>query len=326
MNITSETEYANAEDVLASDKTGLAEIEEALKQIEELQNSEEEVRPEVSEENEQPTEEDVETEVEPEEELTKKEKKEQDIWKIKKDKYRALAAKEALMKENEQLKQMLNESLNSGTYHYGKSAYSELEKAKTLKKKAIEDGDIDALIESDIALSKALNTVNDLEKWTYNEEQKKSITPEKSEAPTQNLNAIEQEIAADWLENHSYLQPDSPDYNPKFAKQVGTFIDQLDANLESNDQMDAYFSEAYFNTIENYILKAQNDSQKSAKKVESAAHIGGVRNSYVGSVNGKSGSPTQMILSADERRMCANAGITEKEWLKYKLEDLKKGK
>ena len=33
-----------------------------------------------------------------------------------------------------------------------------------------------------------------------------------------------------------------------------------------------------------------------------------------------------MILTADERRMCANAGISEKEWLKYKLEDLKRGK
>ena len=33
--------------------------------------------------------------------------------------------------------------------------------------------------------------------------------------------------------------------------------------------------------------------------------------------------PTKMILTADEKRMCANAGITEKDWLKYKLEELK---
>lgn len=324
MNITTNTETNNQEYEIAEDNTGLDEIQKAIDEIEKLKNDEpesEETEEEVVEEEKPKESEEEDSE---EENYANKDDK---LWKIKKDKYRALAAKEALMQENLQLKQMLNESLNSGTYHYGKSAYADLEKAKESKKRAIEEGNIDDLIESDIALTKALNTVNDLEKWAYNESQNK----DKSEQYTQeeqsnNFTAVEQEIAADWLDNHSYLQPTSSDYNPKLANKVAEFINHLDANLAKNGQMNSYFSDPYFKTIENYITEIKNEPQKTAKRIESVAHIGGVRNSYNGSINNKSSASTQMILTADERRMCANAGISEKEWLKYKLEDLKRGK
>lgn len=324
MTIATNTATNNQEYEIAEDNTGLDEIQKAIDEIEKLKNDE--VESEETEEIEA-VEEPKESEEEQDSKKDNYDNKEDLLWKIKKDKYRALAAKDALMQENLQLKQMLNESLNSGTYHYGKSAYAELEKAKESKKRAIEEGNVDALIESDIALTKALNTVNDLEKWAYNESQNKAKTEEYTkETPQDNFTSVEHEIATDWLDNHSYLQPTSPDYNPKLATQVAGFINHLDANLAKNGQMDAYFSEPYFKTIENYITEIKSEPQKTAKKIESVAHIGGVRNSYTGSPNNKASAPTQMILTADERRMCANAGISEKEWLKYKLEDLKKGK
>ena len=324
MTIATNTATNNQEYEIAEDNTGLDEIQKAIDEIEKLKNDEPEIEPVEDSESAAAEEDETDKEDLDEENYANKDDK---LWKIKKDKYRALAAKEALMQENLQLKQMLNESLNSGTYHYGKSAYADLEKAKESKKRAIEEGNIDALIESDIALTKALNTVNDLEKWAYNESQNKVKSQEYTqEEPQSNFTSVEHEIASDWLDNHSYLQPTSPDYNPKLATQVAGFINHLDANLAKNGQMDAYFSEPYFKTIESYIAEIKNEPQKTAKKIESVAHIGGVRNSYTGSVNNKASSPTQMILTADERRMCANAGISEKEWLKYKLEDLKRGK
>jgi hypothetical protein len=321
MTITTNTATNNQEYEIAEDNTGLDEIQKAIDEIEKLKNDE--LESEETEEVEAPKE-SSDGENSDEENYDNKEDL---LWKVKKDKYRALAAKDALMQENSQLKQMLNESLNSGTYHYGKSAYADLEKAKESKKKAIEEGNIDALIESDIALTKALNTVSDLEKWAYNESQNKTKAEQyQEEQPANNFTSVEHEIATDWLDNHSYLQPTAPDYNPKLATQVAGFINHLDANLAKNGQMDAYFSEPYFKTIESYITEIKNEPQNTAKKIESVAHIGSVRNSYNNSGASKASAPTQMILTADERRMCANAGISEKEWLKYKLEDLKRGK
>lgn len=327
MSITQDTEVDNSEYDLANDKTGLDEIQKAMEEIKKLENQEQQ---EVIEETEEtPIEEEEVEEAETAEETPiKKEKKEDKLWKVKKDKYRALAEKEALMKENLQQKQMINELLNSGTYHFGKSALGDLEKAKENKKKAIEDGDIDALIESDIALNKALNVVNDLEKWSYSDKQNKpTVEATKLEPQEYEPNLVEQEIAADWLDTHNYLQPTSSDYNPKLANQVADFINYLDTNLAKTGQRDAYYSEEYFRTIENYIDDIQSKSQKVAKKIESAAHVGSVRNSYTGTANGKgNGSVQQTTLTLDERKMCANAGISEKEWAKYKLEQLQESK
>lgn len=317
------------------DSSGLVEIQKALEEIEKLKNEEynaEEAPSKIEESsNEEETpKEDQDLEVKTSEEEPQKLDK---IWKIKRSRYKALAEKRAALEENAKLKEMLADSLNSGTYHYGKTAYSELERAKDNKKKAIEEGDIEALIEADIALNRAANNVNDLERWASSSTQK---IPQETihEQPYESFNEIEQAMASDWLDNHSYLQPHSRDYNPELATEISQFINYLDENLANNGQRDIYFSEQYFNTIDQYIGEAKNrmqnenknKTQKGSKGLESAAHVGGVRNSYSSSPSSNTPSSTQLILTADEKRMCANAGITEKDWLRYKLEDLKKGK
>ena len=320
------------------DASGLIEIQQALEEIERLKN-EEESSEEESNEEESSEEESSEEESNEEEssEVNVKSSKEEPqkldkIWKIKRSRYKALAEKRAALEENARLKEMLAESLDSGTYHYGKTTHSELEKAKEFKKRAIEEGDVDALIEADMALSRAVNNVNELEKWQSSSAQNSSQV--NNEPAPEAHDEIEQAIATDWLDNHTYLQPDSGEYNPELASEVSQFIKHLDGALVKNGQQDAYFSEEYFEEIDKYIVEVnnrihagnKNKAQKNAKNLESAAHIGSVRNSYSSSPSSKTPSSRQLILSADEKRMCANAGITEKDWLRYKLEDLKKGK
>ena len=211
------------------DTSGLVEIQQALEEIEKLQNGQQESQeieePEVSGEEES---QEAEAEI-----PVEQEKKKSKIWKEKKRKYQAIAEKEALYQENLQLKQMLSESLNSGTYHYGKSAYADLDKAKENKRRAIEEGDLDSLIEADISLTKAVHTINDLEKWAYTEERGKP-TPakqnndyEQSEYTTPRFNEREQELAKDWLEDHQYLDPNSGQYNVNMANKVAKFINDL---------------------------------------------------------------------------------------------------
>src|SRR3954463_5755756 len=112
----------------ATDTTGLDEIQKAFDEINKLNDSGVS-EGQTEEEEEEKTKGEEESESEPEEETeeeeatpVKEEKKPSKIWKEKKRKYQAIAEKEALRVENEQLKQMLSESLNSGTYHYSKAA------------------------------------------------------------------------------------------------------------------------------------------------------------------------------------------------------------
>ncbi len=313
----------------AKDNTGLDEIQKALDEINKLNlesTNEDEPEDEVVQSEKEV---DVEGEAkdEPEDEIVpvKEEKKPSKIWKEKKRKYQAIAEKEALRVENEQLKQMLSESLNSGTYHYSKSAYADLEKAKDNQKKAIEDGDLESLVEAQVSLTKAVNAINDLEKWSYNEEQRRPQEPVNNNQ-TYYVSEQEQEIVKDWLEDHQYLEPSSRNYDAKIATKVADFVNALDTNLTNNRNREALFSEEYFDTIDNYISKIKRDSGKNTKSLDAIAPVGAVRNSYTSSPSTSGSRPTQMILTADEKKMCVNAGITEKEWLKYKIEDLKKGK
>lgn len=311
------------------DNSGLAEMQQAIDEIEKLKNEQEEITnseetPEV--EADQESEEPVEQEAVDDKLKEKAPKKDDKVRRLRGEKYKILAEKDALSQENEHLKSLLDQSLTSGTYHYGKSAYADLDRAKEYKKRAIEEGDIDALIEADITLTKALNTVNDLEKWASNEEYRVNNDKQSSSQNLQINQEIQHEIASDWLDSHNYLQPNSKNYNPELANKVVGFVNQLDTNLARNNQTDAYFSEDYFNAIERYIASIRNEPPKNTRNLESASHVGGVRNSYASNGNGKSSSPTQMILTADEKRMAYNAGVSEKDWLKWKLEDLTTGK
>src|ERR1044072_3928818 len=86
-----------------------------------------------------------------------KDKKAYKYRKLQNDKYRALAEKEAALQRAAQLEEMLKESLSSGTYHYGKNVYAEVDKAKEAKKRAFEEGDLDSYMDADVALIKAIN-------------------------------------------------------------------------------------------------------------------------------------------------------------------------
>jgi hypothetical protein len=336
-----------SDQIALRDTAGMDEIAEAIKEIERLKNGgapkeeiqeeqEDDVEPEEEqeEEKEEPQEQEAEEEEEPE--SKKAPKKLDKIWKIKRSRYKALAEKKAVEEEkkaveeeNARLKEMLAESLNSGTYHYGKNVYSELEKAKESKRRAIEEGDIDASIEADINLNRAINNINELEKWTASERQpqREPQRQQEHQKSADDYDEIEREKAADWLDDHPELQPNSRQYNLGLATEVSQFIHHLDNGIEARGQRDLLYSEEYFDTIDRYIHDVNNRdrTEKKRKSLGSVGHVGSVRNSY-GNANGKSSKTIQMTLTADEKKICAAGGISEKDWLKYKLEELQKGK
>lgn len=326
---------------LMDDTTGLLEIQKGLQEIEKLQKSSQEEQDEEvldssegtdsqeevveTGEPEETEEEDISLEEIPEE-SDKKEKKPDKYRKLQNDKYRALAEKAAAEERIKELEQMLDDSMSSGTYHYGKNVYADLDKAKEAKRKAIREGDEDAYLEADVALIKAINTVTELEKWAA-----ENKTPQKSISVSQNENIdsqIKEEMAMDWLETHPYLQPVSRSYNPALATKVAEFVNQLDSNLERKNNTQAYYTPAYFNTIDKYIDSIKTSPRKTSN-IETLPTVGGVRNSYAGP-NKSASSKTQVTLTADEKTMAMIAGIDEKDWARNKeemrLEELKNRK
>jgi hypothetical protein len=319
---------------IENDPTGMDELKQAMQEIENLKNQG--LSANTSEEKQIAEQEEIvdderENELEEEaDEENEDENEDENLWRLKRDKYKYLQEKQSLAQENVRLQQMLQDSVSSGTYHYSKSAHADLEKAKENYRKAVETGDVDGLIEANISLSKAQNAVIEVEKWNSKQQQvsqqQQNTQPNYADENISN-NELYQEIASDWIRGHSYLRPDSKNYNPEIAKHISEFINDLDSKIAQSGRNDVYFTPEYFNTIDQHIKSIRQEATRNTVRtnIESSAHIGGVRKTS--SANGASKTtPNQMILSADERRMAANAGISEKEWLKYKLDDLKNKK
>jgi len=318
---------------LTNDTTGFDELKKAMDELKNFEPQEEEILEEEQDkdenlndsesdnsENDEPHEEEENTQEEPQ-----KLKKEDPLWKQKKRAFQALAQRDAALEKAEKLEQMLNEALNAGTFHYGKSAYSDLEKAKESKKRALEEGNTDAFMEADEKFYKALQVVNELEKLSKNN------TPyaTKQEAPVyqedaNDYDSIKREIAEDWISSHPYLNPESSNYDPRLTKQVTNFVNQLDTNLQRNNQGDAYFSDEYFETIDNYIYGLQDASKKTQKNRETANYIGGVRNPQANNLTASRSTNERVILTPEEKQMAYSSGVSEKDWLRFKIADLKK--
>lgn len=319
------------------DNTGIAELQRAIEDVENFKNGQS------TEKAEEVTQEEVGTQVEetepvedsregPRESREEIESERDRLWRLKKEKYAYLADKHYLAQENVKLKQMLNDAIKAGTYHYGSNAYAELEKAKLDKKRAIESGDVDGLIDADLALTKALNTLQEVEKWqkgTGNSKQQP-----RSEVKTEDYylnrntsnqeitrdDEIAREIAKDWIDEHRYLKPDSSNYDPELAEKVKGFVNRLDDDLARNNRTDLYFSPQYFNEIDKYIANVRKAPTKSAAPTYTG--VGSVRSSGH-SPGGTKPAPIKVQLTADEKIMASNMGVSEKEWLQYKIEQLK---
>lgn len=251
--------------------------------------------------------------------------------KLQNDKHRLRLEKEEALRKVEQLEHLLNESVNSSAYHYGKSALSDLERAKQKVKNTFETGDQNGFIDASIELTEAVTAVNELNKWAA--EDKKRVDSKALREAQYESNMITPELAYeltyDWLDTHSYLQPNSRDYNSDLANRVNGFVNKLDYNLRKNNKTELIYTEDYFDTIDDFIHENMNQRQvKNQRSSISGSHIGGVRHGHTPSVNGGGTNPNNISLdlTADEKEWCINGGISESTLIKRKLQYAKEGK
>lgn len=259
--------------------------------------------------------------VKPDDDIFDQEKSKPQIekaWKLKKTIHRERAEKNALQAEIDQLKQQLAQSIDFGTQYYQKGALSDLEKAKEDLKKSIEVVDLEAFAEANVAMNKAMLSLHELNRINT---QVPSPTPHANPIPPMEddeheLRELHENIAADWIEKHSYLQPASADYDANLATKVLDYAKGLEKQLTDSGRTEMIFSEPYFNKVEGYMEGIRNANAKRARDMASVNHIGGVRGATPAV---RRAAPAGLPpLTDNEKQMARNMGISEEAWQKRK--------
>jgi hypothetical protein len=234
------------------------------------------------------------------------------------------ADRQKLEQENEELRQYLQNTISSNAELYKSNLVSDLEKIKGLRKQALLGDDPDLLIEADDLYYKALMRLNQFEA-NYNkapENEKKEVQePEESSKVQYDTSKIDEERldnAKEWLNNRPELIEGSKQYNPRIQKALSTFIEEFDSELRKKGQADDILSDDYLDVLDEFVDTIRLEKPKSGYKTSS---VGSVRNNF--SSSGGNSNTIQVKLDSWEKDYAKNLGLSEKEYLKWKIEDIK---
>ncbi len=332
--------------------SNLEAVQKSLAQVEKIVNGDQDNQAQPSEEieeKEQPEEEaEAETAQNDNEAVEDSEDGEQDgnprqekvrkLWKERKKQYRLIAEKAEIQKENDRLKEMLNEALENSKYYYSQSLTLELERAQARRDEAMAAGDKLEYNKADQDINNARFYLNDLKRWEspapkqdagreyypQNENipqyQTQQYQPQQYQQPN-NIGAIEQQIIHDWFEQHPYLMNTSSKYNPEIAQKVQKFAQDYDNKIMRGEVEDSYYSEKYFDHIDNYIDMLKNKT-KQVRNIGSAGYVGGVRGVRNATETQKA-APNRIVFNDIDRGIMTATGMSEDEYKKYKLQELK---
>ena len=274
-------------------------------------------------------------EVEPEKKEAKKEVKEEEkeeepsdadlfrekYYQEKKKRKGVYADRQKLEQENEELKKYLQNTISSNAELYKNNLMSDLEKIKGLRKQALLGEDPDLLIEADDLYCKALMKLNEFEaskgKFVQPEPEEEVETKEIPE----NSKQLDDEVldnAKEWLNNRPELIEGSKEYNPRIQKALATFIEEFDSELRKQGRANDILSEDYLDVLDEFVDSIRVEKPKSGYKTSS---VGAVRNNF--SSNSGGGNTIQVKLESWEKDYAKNLGISERDYLKAKIEDIK---
>ena len=188
-------------------------------------------------------------------------------------------------------------------------------------KNALSEGDENGLVNAVSAITKASALVSQIEKMAaVDVDEPRQLSPQATRANQQSQD-LRNDIVRDWLEDHPELDALSPNHNPEIANYIGDFIEHLDKQLVSTGRANMHFTEPYFARIEHEFTRIkQQGKSKEAKVPESAHYVAGVKNNSSGTLNNVKAPVSRVTLTASEKDMCKDLGVTEKDWLKFKLQ------
>jgi hypothetical protein len=234
------------------------------------------------------------------------------------------ADRKKLEHENEELKKYLQNTISSNAELYKSNLVSDLEKIKGLRKQALLGEDPDLLIEADDLYYKALMKLNEFEAHSGKIDKAEDTEQEESRDIPDRAEKIDEEVldnAKEWLNNRPELIEGSNKYNPRIQKAVATFIEEFDGELRRQGRAEDILSEDYLDVLDEFIDTIKVEKPKSGYKTSS---VGSVRNNF--SSSGGNNSTIQVKLDSWEKDYAKNLGISEKDYLKAKIEDIKESR
>lgn len=244
-----------------------------------------------------------------------------DVWqlleenRVKDERLRQLEAEKAAL--SDQLQQSANITLN----HYDNSANLRLDQAKQRLVAAEEIGDVSAKADAIAEISAATAEAQRAKEWKAQLSWKDQAYKEAAAAPAPAPVRVDERFGQTWVQNNSWYNPSSSEYQPLLAEPVRKYASQLDYSLVNSGQQHLIYSPQYFNDIEAY---AQNVGESLLKNRGLNMQQG---NNSVSSVNrnsaaGNSSKRTTIHLTPDQKRMAKNCGVSEETYSKYVAEEM----
>jgi hypothetical protein len=234
------------------------------------------------------------------------------------------ADRQKLERENEELRKYLQNTISSNAELYKSNLVSDLEKIKGLRKQALLGEDPDLLIEADDLYYKALMKLNEFEARNGKIDKAEETEKEETRDIPERAEKIDEEVldnAKEWLNNRPELIEGSNKYNPRIQKAVATFIEEFDGELRRQGRAEDILSDDYLDVLDEFIDTIKVEKPKSGYKTSS---VGSVRNNF--SSSGGNTSTIQVKLDSWEKDYAKNLGISEKDYLKAKIEDIKESR
>ena len=260
-------------------------------------------------------------EEEKEEELSDADLFREKYYQEKKRRKGVYADRQKLEQENEELKKYLQNTISSNAELYKNNLMSDLEKIKGLRKQALLGEDPDLLIEADDLYYKALMKLNEFEANRGKFVQAEPEEEVESKEIPDNAKQLDDEVldnAKEWLNNRPELIEGSKEYNPRIQKALATFIEEFDSELRKQGRANDILSEDYLDVLDEFVDSIKVEKPKSGYKTSS---VGAVRNNF--SSNSGGGNTIQVKLEPWEKDYAKNLGISERDYLKAKIEDIK---
>ena len=236
----------------------------------------------------------------------------------KKKRKTALADRQRLEQENQELKQYLNGTIANNTELYGQSLYNDLERIRNIKKQALLGEDPDLFLEADELHKKTMMKINEFENLAQNRASKDvdSNTAKDTNNYIEKEEQIQLAKAQEWLNEHPELIEETSEYNPKIQKELSEFIKGYDRSLKQKGREDEILSDNYFDVLDEFL---DSIKVKRPKEGYTTSKVGGVRNNFSASPGGT----LKVTLTEFDKNYARNLGISEKEYLKWKIEDIK---
>jgi hypothetical protein len=280
--------------------------------------------PEIEEEafeEEQPEEESVEASGEEQKKRQKRDPANARINQLQRQRYAALHESERLRDENERLKRLATLTTDIATKHYEESISQRMQQAITLKKQAVESGDVEAQAKAETDYLDAM-----IDYKTHNTSKAREALQAQEAAyqgPSHTVGPIVNEREArSWIERNPWANPNTEDYDAQLFQLADSAASQLDLYCYQNGNQHLIQSPEYFRELDNYVNQARQsmESQRAQSHGRSQIPMRQSTRSPVmpvrGSNNAQSSGRQKIQLNSAQKEMARSLGVTDEAYAK----------